>query len=314
VPGYKKAKPMVFCSFYPVNAEGYEILKEALEKLQLNDASLMYEPDISEALGFGFRCGFLGLLHMEIIQERIEREFDIEVVATAPHVVYHVLTKNGDIIEVKSPRDFPPAGEIEEAEEPIVEMKIIAPSTAIGGVMDLCQSKRGVLQDMTYLDPSTVIIRYHLPMAEILFDFYNRLKSVSRGYASMDYEFFGYASSNLVKVDILVSKEKVDGLSFISHEENAARRARELVTRLRKIIPRQMFTVTIQAAIGGKIIAREDVAALRKDVLAKCYGGDITRKRKLLEKQKEGKKRMKAVGKISLPQEAFLAVLQTEEQ
>jgi GTP-binding protein LepA len=314
VPGYKKAKPMVFCSFYPINAEGYEILKEALEKLQLNDASLMFEPDVSEALGFGFRCGFLGLLHMEIIQERIEREFDIEVVATAPHVVYHVLTKNGEIIEVKSPRDFPSAGEIEEAEEPIVEMKIITPSTAIGGVMDLCQSKRGVLQDMTYLDPNTVIIRYHLPMAEILFDFYNRLKSVSRGYASMDYEFFGYASSNLVKVDILVSKEKVDGLSFISHEENATRRSRELVTRLRKLIPRQMFTVSVQAAIGGKIIAREDVAALRKDVLAKCYGGDITRKRKLLEKQKEGKKRMKAVGKISLPQEAFLAVLQTEEQ
>jgi len=314
IPGYKQAKPMVFCCFYPVNSEGYEILKEALEKLQLNDASLMYEPDTSEALGFGFRCGFLGLLHMEIIQERIEREFHIEVIATAPHVVYNVLTKNGDLIEVRSPKDFPSAGEIEEAEEPIVEIKIITPSSAIGSIMELCQSKRGTLQDMMYLDPNTVIIRYHLPMAEILFDFYNRLKSVSRGYASMDYEFKGYASSDLVKVDILMSKEKVDGLSFISHQESATRRARELVTRLRKIIPRQMFTVSIQAAIGGKIIAREDVAALRKDVLQKCYGGDITRKRKLLEKQKEGKKRMKAIGKVTLPQEAFLAVLKTEEQ
>jgi len=313
VPGYKQAKPMVFCCFYPVNAEGYEVLKEALEKLQLNDASLMYEPDVSEALGFGFRCGFLGLLHMEIIQERIEREFNIEVVATAPHVVYHVLTKNGEVIVVKSPRDYPPAGEIEEAEEPIVEIKIITPTTAIGGIMELCQSKRGVLQDMNYLDPHTVIIRYHLPMAEILFDFYNRIKSVSRGYASMDYEYIGYAPSDLVKVDILVSKEKIDGLSFISHRESADRRARELVIRLRKIIPRQMYTVSIQAAIGSKVIAREDIAALRKDVLAKCYGGDITRKRKLLEKQKEGKKRMKLVGKISLPQEAFLAVLKSEE-
>lgn len=311
IPGYRKVKPMVFCSFYPVEYESYENLKEALEKLQLNDASLVFEPDFSEALGFGFRCGFLGLLHMEIVQERIEREFGIEVVATAPHVVYQVLTKKGEVLEVRSPKDFPPPGEIEEAEEPYVVAKIVVPSAYLGGIMELCQSRRGVFKDMLFLDESTVLLTYELPMAEILLDFYDRLKAISRGYASFDYEFAGYRPANLVRVDILVNRERVDGLSFISCQENAYYRARELVGKLKELIPRQLFVVSIQAAIGGRVIAREDIPALRKDVLQKCYGGDVTRKRKLLEKQKEGKKRMKAIGKVRIPQEAFLAVLKT---
>jgi len=311
IPGYKKVKPMVFCSFYPVEYESYESLKEALEKLQLNDASLVFEPDFSEALGFGFRCGFLGLLHMEIVQERIEREFGIEVVATAPHVVYQVLTKKGEVLEVRSPRDFPSPGEIEMAEEPYIVAKIVVPSQHIGGVMELCQSRRGVFRDMLFLDEKTVLLTYELPMAEVLLDFYDRLKAVSRGYASFDYEFAGYRPADLVRVDILVNRERVDGLSFISCQENAYYRARELVGKLKEIIPRQLFVVSIQAAIGGRVIAREDIPALRKDVLQKCYGGDVTRKRKLLEKQKEGKKRMKAIGKVRIPQEAFLAVLKT---
>lgn len=311
IPGYKKVKPMVFCSFYPVEYESYENLKEALEKLQLNDASLVFEPDFSEALGFGFRCGFLGLLHMEIVQERIEREFGVEVVATAPHVVYHVLTKKGEVLEVRSPKDFPPLGEIEEAEEPYVTAKIVVPSSYLGGVMELCQSRRGVFKDMLFIDETTVLLTYELPMAEILLDFYDRLKAISRGYASFDYEFSGYRPAKLVRVDILVNRERVDGLSFISCQENAYYRARELVGKLKEIIPRQLFVVSIQAAIGGRVIAREDIPALRKDVLQKCYGGDVTRKRKLLEKQKEGKKRMKAIGKVRIPQEAFLAVLKT---
>ncbi|WP_438315934.1 translation elongation factor 4 [Candidatus Caldatribacterium sp. SIUC1] len=311
IPGYRKVKPMVFCSFYPVEYESYENLKEALEKLQLNDASLVFEPDFSEALGFGFRCGFLGLLHMEIVQERIEREFGIEVVATAPHVVYQVLTKRGEVLEVRSPKDFPSPGEIEMAEEPYITAKIVVPSQYIGGVMELCQSRRGVFRDMLFLDERTVLLTYELPMAEILLDFYDRLKAVSRGYASFDYEFAGYRPADLVRVDILVNRERVDGLSFISCQENAYYRARELVGKLKEIIPRQLFVVSIQAAIGGRVIAREDIPALRKDVLQKCYGGDVTRKRKLLEKQKEGKKRMKAIGKVRIPQEAFLAVLKT---
>lgn len=313
IPGYRRAKPMVFCGFYPVESEKYASLKEALEKLQLNDASLTFEADFSEALGFGFRCGFLGLLHMEIVQERIEREFGVEVVATAPHVVYRVLTTKGDVVEVKSPRDFPPLAEVEEAEEPYVEVKIIVPSTYLGGVMELCQGRRGVFKDMTFLDEKTVLLSYEVPMVEILLDFYDRLKALSRGYASMDYEFLGYRPADLVRVDILVNREKVDGLSFISCRENASQRARELVGRLKTLIPRQLFVVSLQAAIGGKVIAREDIPALRKDVLQKCYGGDVTRKRKLLERQKEGKKRMKAVGKVHIPQEAFLAVLRSEK-
>lgn len=313
IPGYRKVKPMVFCGFYPVESERYENLKEALEKLQLNDASLTFEADFSEALGFGFRCGFLGLLHMEIIQERIEREFGVEVVATAPHVVYRVLTKKGEVIEVKSPRDFPSLSEVEDAEEPYVEVKIIVPSLYLGGIMELCQGRRGVFKDMNFLDENTVLLVYELPMVEILLDFYDRLKALSRGYASLDYEFLGYRPAELVRVDILVNKEKVDGLSFISCQENASYRARELVKRLKELIPRQLFVVSLQAAIGGKVIAREDIPALRKDVLQKCYGGDVTRKRKLLEKQKEGKKRMKAVGKVRIPQEAFLAVLRSDQ-
>jgi GTP-binding protein LepA len=304
---------MVFCGFYPVESERYEGLKEALEKLQLNDASLTFEADFSEALGFGFRCGFLGLLHMEIVQERIEREFGIEVVATAPHVVYRVLTKKGEVLEIKSPRDFPSLAEIEEAEEPYVVAKIIVPSSYLGGVMELCQGRRGIFKDMTFLDEKTVLLTYELPMVEILLDFFDRLKALSRGYASLDYEFLGYRSAQLVRVDILVNRERVDGLSFISCQENASYRARELVGRLKELIPRQLFVVSLQAAIGGKVIAREDIPALRKDVLQKCYGGDVTRKRKLLEKQKEGKKRMKAVGKVRIPQEAFLAVLRNDK-
>ncbi len=313
IPGYKKVKPLVFCSFYPVDYEDYSRLKESLERLQLNDASLSFEADFSEALGFGFRCGFLGLLHMEITQERMEREFGVEVVATAPHVVYHVLSKSGEILEVRSPRDFPPPSEIEETEEPYVEMSITVPAEYLGGVMDLCQSRRGIFKDMVYLSEKLVLLKYDLPLAEILLDFYDCLKAVSRGYASLDYEFIGYRPAKLVRVDILVNREKVDGLSFISPEESAYYRGRALVSRLKELIPRQLFPISLQAAIGGKIIAREDIPALRKDVLQKCYGGDITRKRKLLEKQKEGKKRMKAVGKVRIPQEAFLAVMKSEK-
>jgi len=313
IPGYKKVKPLVFCSFYPVSYEDYSKLKEALEKLQLNDAALSFEADFSEALGFGFRCGFLGLLHMEITQERMEREFGVEVVATAPHVVYHILTKKGAVLEVKSPKDFPSPGEIEMMEEPYVEMSITVPAEYLGGVMDLCQSRRGIFKDMVYLSEQLVLLRYELPLAEILLDFYDRLKAVSRGYASLDYEFKGYRLAELVRVDILINQEKVDGLSFISPEENAYYRGRELISRLKELIPRQLFPISLQAAIGGKIIAREDIPALRKDVLQKCYGGDITRKRKLLEKQKEGKKRMKAIGKVRIPQEAFLAVMKSEK-
>lgn len=312
VPGYQKVKPMVFCCFYPVASEDYERLKEAMGKLQLNDASFQFEPDVSEALGFGFRCGFLGLLHMEIIQERIEREFGIAVLATAPHVIYNVLTRNGEMIEVKSPRDFPAPGEIEEAEEPIVEMRIVTPAEYIGGVMELCQNRRGVFQDLSYLDEKTALITHELPLSEILLDFYNRLKSLTRGYGSIDYDLKGFRVSVLSKIDILVNREKVDGLSFVSAGENSYRRARDVVSRLKEAIPRQLFAVTIQAAANGKIIAREEVSALRKDVLQKCYGGDITRKRKLLEKQKAGKRRMKEIGKIRLPQEAFFAILKTD--
>ena len=313
IPGYRKIKPLVFCSFYPVSYEDHSKLKEALERLQLNDAALSFEADFSEALGFGFRCGFLGLLHMDITQERMEREFGVEVVATAPHAVYHVLTKKGEVLEVRSPKDFPPPSEIEEAEEPYVEMSITVPAEYLGGVMDLCQSRRGIFKDMIYLSEKFVLLKYDLPLAEILLDFYDRLKAVSRGYASLDYEFAGDRPANLVRVDILVNREKVDGLSFISPEENAYYRGRELISRLKELIPRQLFTISLQAAVGGKIIAREDIPALRKDVLQKCYGGDITRKRKLLEKQKEGKKRMKAVGKVKIPQEAFLAVMKSEK-
>ncbi|MDI3530486.1 MAG: GTP-binding protein LepA [Candidatus Atribacteria bacterium] len=311
IPGYKRVKPMVFCNFYPVQSEDYQRLKDALEKLQLNDAALSFEPDFSEALGFGFSCGFLGLLHMEITQERIEREFGVEVVATAPHVVYHVLTTRGDVVEVKSPKDFPSPTEIEETEEPYVLIQIITPPEYIGGIMELCQARRGIFKDMVYLDAERVLIKYEMPLAEILLDFYSRLKALSRGFASMDYEFAGYRPANLVRVDILVNRDRVDGLSFICCKEQAYHRARQVVSQLKEIIPRQLFAVAIQASIGGKVIAREDIPALRKDVLQKCYGGDVTRKRKLLEKQKEGKKRMKAIGKVRIPQEAFLAVLKS---
>lgn len=313
VPGYQKAKPMVFCTFYPVDSEQYADLRDALEKLQLNDAALTFQAAYSQALGFGFRCGFLGLLHMEIVQERIEREFGVEAIATAPHVEYLVLTQKGEILEIRSPEDFPPLSEISESEEPYVEAKIVVPASFVGNIMELCQSRRGIFQDMVYLDEHTVHLKYHLPLAEIVFDFYNQLKSVSKGYASLDYQFIGYQPAELAKVDIMINQEKVDGLSFICNRSDANYRAREVVTLLKRLIPRQLFSVAIQATIGGKVIARENVPPLKKDVLQKCYGGDVTRKRKLLEKQKEGKKRMKAVGKVRIPQEAFLAVLKAEK-
>jgi GTP-binding protein LepA len=306
-PGFKELKPMVFAGLYPVESHQYSELREALEKLRLNDASFFFEPETSAALGFGFRCGFLGLLHMEIVQERLEREFNMDLVTTAPGVLYRVTTIDGEVIEIDSPSKLPES--IAKFEEPIITAMILTPSEHVGGILQLCQEKRGVQKSLEYLSSNRVLITYELPFNEVVLDFYDRLKTLSRGYASLDYHVTGYWTSPLVKMDILVNGDPVDALSIIIHRDNAYTRGRALASKMRELIPRQMFEVAIQAAVGGRIIARESVKALRKNVLAKCYGGDITRKRKLLEKQKEGKKRMKRVGKVEIPQEAFLAVL-----
>ncbi len=310
LPGYKDVKPMVFSGLYPTDNSDYEILQEALEKLQLNDAAFTFENETSAALGFGFRCGFLGLLHMEIVQERLEREFDLELVITAPSVVYRVTTTEGETREIDNPAAFPEVNEIETITEPYVEATLNLPEDYIGSVMELCEQSRGKFQDMTYIDQDRVRLKYEMPMSEIITDFFNQLKSKSRGYATLDYEPLGYRESNLVKLDILVNKERVDALSVIVHRDRAEEIGRDLINRLKDIIPRKMFTVPLQAAIGSNIVARENIKARKKDVLQKCYGGDVSRKRKLLEKQKEGKKRMKQVGDVDIPQEAFTAVLE----
>ncbi|HHX74120.1 MAG TPA: elongation factor 4 [Firmicutes bacterium] len=309
LPGYRRANPMVYCGFYPADSGDYDSLRDALEKLNLNDAALTYEPETSAALGFGFRLGFLGLLHMEIIQERLEREYGLSLVTTAPNVVYRVNLTGGGTMTLDNPAHMPPAGETASIEEPFVTARIIVPADYVGPVMELCQDKRGVFINMEYLDTTRVNLTYELPLSEIVFDFFDQLKSRTRGYASLDYEMLGFRPSKLVKVDILINHEAVDALSFITHVDKAYRRGRELCHKLREIIPRQLFEVPIQAVIGTKVIARETVRAMRKNVLEKCYGGDITRKRKLLEKQKAGKKRMKQVGNVEIPQEAFMAVL-----
>ncbi|MCX7920119.1 MAG: translation elongation factor 4 [bacterium] len=311
LPGYKQVKPMVYCGLYPAIAEDYESLRDALAKLKLNDASFIYEPDNSPALGFGYRCGFLGLLHMEIIQERLEREYQLTLVTTAPNVVYQIVKPNGEVVEVNNPSEFP-TGQILECREPYIKAIISTPTQYLGSIMDLAVSRRGEHKEMKFADSSRATVIFELPLSEIILDFYDKLKSLSRGYASLDYEFIGYRASDLVKLDILLNGEPVDALSVVVHRANAYHRGKAIVEKLRKLVPRQMFEVAIQAAIGSRIIARETVKPLRKNVLAKCYGGDITRKRKLLEKQKEGKKRMKQIGKVQVPQEAFMAVLAVE--
>ena len=313
LPGYKKVTPMVYCGIYPAEGEEFTEVREALEKLQVNDASLVFEPESSVALGFGFLCGFLGLFHMEVIQERLEREFNLNIIATSPSVIYKVYKKSGELLEIQNPSNLPPLTEIDYMEEPIVEANIMSPTDYVGPIMDLCQNKRGEFKDMTYLDEKRVNIRYLLPLNEVIYDFFDALKSKTRGYASLDYELKGYQQAELVRLDIVINGETVDALSLIVHEEKAYERGRSIVTKLKNQIPRHQFAVPIQAAIGSKVIARETVRALRKDVLAKCYGGDISRKRKLLEKQKEGKKRMRQVGSVEVPQEAFLSVLKYDE-
>ncbi len=313
LPGFKEVKPQVFAGLYPVEANQYEALRDALAKLQLNDAALHFEPEVSQALGFGFRCGFLGLLHMDIVQERLEREYDMDLITTAPSVVYEVLLRDGTVLQVENPSKMPEPAKIEEIREPIVTVTIFVPQEYVGPVITLCTGKRGVQKDLAY-HSRHVHLTYELPLAEIVLDFFDRLKSVSRGYASMDYEFKEYRAADVVKVDMLINGERVDALSVIVHRSNAQQRGREIAAKMREIIPRQMYDVAIQAAIGANIIARENVKALRKNVLAKCYGGDITRKKKLLEKQKAGKKRMKQVGTVEIPQEAFLAILQVEDK
>jgi len=310
--GFKEAKPMVFCGIYPIEADQYGNLKEALEKLRLNDSSISWEPETSAALGFGFRCGFLGLLHMDVIQERLEREYALNLISTAPSVVYKVTLTNGEKQIVDNPAKLPDPSRIEKIEEPFIRLSVHTPAEYVGAIMALCTDRRGAQQKMDYLTKERVTIIYEMPLSEMVFDFYDRLKSVSRGYASMDYELSEYRESDLVKVDILVNGEPVDALSVIIHRDKSAVRGREIVKKMKEIIERQMFEVAIQAAIGAKIIARETIGAMRKNVTAKCYGGDITRKRKLLEKQKAGKKRMKQVGSVEIPQEAFLAVLKVD--
>ena len=313
LPGYRQVNPMVFCGIYPADGAKYPDLRDALEKLQLNDASLSFEPETSKALGFGFRCGFLGLLHMEVIQERLEREFNLDLVTTAPSVIYKLIMTDGSTMMIDNPTNYPDPSDIESAEEPYVKASIFSPTTYIGTIMELCQERRGTYKDTKYLDTDRVELHYELPLNEIVYDFFDALKSRTKGYASFDYEFAGYQPSKLVKLDIMISGEVVDALSFIVHADRAYARARKMAEKLKENIPRQMFEVPIQAAIGGKIIARETVKAFRKDVLAKCYGGDITRKKKLLEKQKEGKKRMRQLGSVEVPQEAFMAVLKLDD-
>jgi len=313
LPGYREVKPMVFCGLYPTDTNQYEELRDALEKLRLNDSSFSYEPETSLALGFGFRCGFLGLLHMEIIQERLEREFNLSLLSTAPTVVYRVTKLDGEVVLVDNPAKLPDPQKIASMEEPIILATIMVPNEYIGSIFAICQERRGIKKSLSYLDRDRSIITYELPLNEVVLDFYDRLKSVSRGYASLDYELIGYRESNLVKLDILLNSEIVDALSLITHRDKSVIRGRELAVKLKELIPRQLFEVIIQAAIGAKIIARETVRPLRKDVIAKCYGGDITRKRKLLEKQKEGKKKMKQLGSVEIPQEAFLAVLKVKD-
>ena len=314
LPGYKKVNPMVYCGLYPADGAKYPDLRDALEKLQLNDASLQFEPETSIALGFGFRCGFLGLLHLEIIQERLEREYNLDLVTTAPGVIYKVHKTNGDVIELTNPSNLPDPSEIEYMEEPMVKAEIMVTSEFIGAIMDLCQERRGVYEGMEYIEETRAVLHYQLPLNEIIYDYFDALKSRSRGYAWFDYEMAGYVKSELVKLDILINKEEVDALSFIIHADTAYERGRKMCEKLKEEIPRQLFEIPIQAAIGSKIIARETVRAMRKDVLAKCYGGDISRKRKLLEKQKEGKKRMRQVGSVEIPQKAFMSVLKLDDK
>jgi GTP-binding protein LepA len=311
--GYKKVNPMVYCGLYPVDGSDYERLKIALEKLKLNDASLIYEPETSAALGFGFRCGFLGLLHLEIIQERLDREFDLDLITTSPSVIYKVHKTNGEVIELYNPADLPSPQEISYIEEPMVKAEIITPKEYVGNIMEICQNRRGNYIDMKYLDDTRVNIIYEMPLNEIIYDFFDSLKSKTKGYASFDYEFKEYVRSDLVKLDIYVNGESVDALSFIVHKDNSYSRGRRMVEKLKEVIPRQLFIIPLQAVVGGKIIARETISAMRKDVLAKCYGGDVTRKKKLLEKQKKGKKKMRQIGKVEMPQEAFLSVLKLDE-
>ena len=312
--GYKKVNPMVFCGIYPADGADYEALKEALEKLQLNDAALSFEPETSGALGFGFRCGFLGLLHLEIIQERLEREYNLDLVSTVPSVIYKIHMRNGDVLEIDNPTNYPDPAEIDFSEEPMTDAHIFSPPEFVGTIMDLCQERRGVYKDMKYLSADRVELSYDLPLNEIIYDFFDALKSRTRGYASFDYELKGYDRSNLVKLDVLLNGDTIDALSFIIHSEKAYGRARKIAEKLKDNIPKHQFEIPVQIAIGGKVIARETVKAMRKDVLAKCYGGDITRKKKLLEKQKEGKKRMRSFGTVEVPQEAFMAILKLDEQ
>ena len=314
LPGYKKVQPMVYCGLYPADGARYGDLRDALEKLQLNDASLFFEPETSVALGFGFRCGFLGLLHLEIIQERLEREYNLDLVTTAPGVIYKVYKTNGEMIELTNPSNLPDPSEIEYMEEPMVNAEIMVTTEFIGAIMDLCQERRGQYIGMEYMEETRALLKYKLPLNEIIYDFFDALKSRSRGYASLDYELCGYERSELVKLDILVNKEEVDALSFIVHADTAYERGRKMCEKLKEEIPRQLFEIPIQAAIGSKVIARETVRAMRKDVLAKCYGGDISRKKKLLEKQKEGKKRMRQVGNVEIPQKAFMSVLKLDDK
>ena len=314
LPGYKKVNPMVYCGLYPVDGSDYENLKVALEKLKLNDAALEYEPETSTALGFGFRCGFLGLLHLEIIEERLDREFDLSLITTSPSVIYKVHKTTGEVIELYNPADLPPTNEIAYMEEPMVTAEILTPKEFVGNIMEICQNRRGIYIDMKYLDANRVTLIYELPLNEIIYDFFDTLKSKTKGYASFDYEMKEYVRSELVKLDIHVNGESVDALSFIVHKDNSYERGRKMIEKLKEVIPRQLFSIPLQAVVGGKIIARETISAMRKDVLAKCYGGDITRKKKLLEKQKKGKKKMRQIGNVDIPQEAFLSVLKLDDE